>query len=237
MSVEIPSLLTMLESGMHFGHRVSRWHPKMKQYIFTARTGVHIIDLKQTAEKLKSAMDFLESSASKGEKVLLVGVKRQLKDTLKEKAESFGISYVSEKWVGGTVTNWTVIFRQIKKMQKMREEKEKGEWNKFTKKEQLILQEDLDRLNHQFGGLRALEKVPRAVFFFDMKESKNAVSECRGKGIATVALCDTNTNPDLVDYPIPANDDAIKSLNLVLALVCSAITRGKMSYEKAKEIK
>ncbi len=237
MSVEIPSLLTMLESGMHFGHRVSRWHPKMKQYIFTTRTGVHIIDLKRTAEKLKSALDFLESVTSKGEKVLLVGIKRQLKDKLKERAENGGISYVSEKWVGGTITNWTVIFRQIKKMQKMQEEKEKGEWNKFTKKEQLILQKNLDRLNHQFGGLRTLEKVPRAVFFFDMKESKNAVSECREKGIATVALCDTNTNPELVDYPIPANDDAIKSLDLVLALVCDAITHGKMSYEKGKDIK
>lgn len=232
MPVKMPSLLELLKSGVHFGHHTSKWHPNMKKYIFTERSDIHIIDLEKTIKQFQQALDFLEKTAEKGGKILLFGTKKQIASKIKEKAESIGMPYVIDKWVGGTLTNWSVIFRQIKKMKKMEEEKEKGDWEKYTKKEQIILRDKLDRLNKLFGGLRSLEKPPQAVFLVDMKEGKTAILECRKVDIPTVALCDTNADPSKVTYPIPANDDALKALNIMVDLIAEAVALGTAKFEK-----
>jgi small subunit ribosomal protein S2 len=227
MPIEIPSVEDLLKAGCHFGHRVSKWHPKMEPYIFTTRNTVHIINLEKTREALTTALEFLENVSAKGGTVLFVGTKTQAQEIIKKAAEATGMPYVLEKWIGGTITNFPVISRQIKKLKKMEEEKTKGEWVKYTKKEQLELDRELVRLKILFGGIAELTKLPDCLFIVDIKEEKTALREANRKGVPVAALVDTNTNPNLVTYPIPCNDDAIKSIELVVSLATSAILEGK----------
>lgn len=225
--VAIPSLVDMLKSGAHFGHKKSKRHPKMTPFIFTTKDEISIIDLEKTVEYLKRALEFVESTARAGGTILFVGVKNQGKDTIKEKALSCGMPYVHSRWLGGTLTNFLIIGKMIKKYKKYKESIEKGEFAKYTKKEQLDISREVEELDGLIGGIATLTKLPDAIFILDLRKDRTAHAEARRKKIPIVALCDTNTNPETVDYPIPANDDAAKSILMFVGLVADAVNQGR----------
>ncbi len=230
--ITLPSLMEMLKNGVHFGHQTSRWHPKMKPFIFTSRDGVHVIDLEQTQTQLNKAIDFIISETSKGGEVLFVGSKKQIKDIIKKGAIDSQSPYVAGKWVGGIFTNFKTVFKLIKKLEKLEKQKEKGEWDRYTKKEQLNLQKEYDSLLYKVGGIRKMSKLPSLIFVVDIKEEKTAINESRNMNIPIVAMCDTNVNPNKVNYPIPANDDAIRSVQLITDLIVQAVRLGKAEFAK-----
>ncbi len=220
---KLPSLEEMLNAGMHFGHRTSSWHPKMEPFIFTSRKGVHILDLSKTRESLKEALDFLNKLAGEGKVVLFVGTKNQASGPLRKLAEEVKMPYVTNKWIGGLLTNFPVVKKSIKKYNDLVREKESGKLEKYTKKEQLEFDREIERLEEKFGGVADLKKMPDALFVWDIKNEKIAVEEARSKNVPIIGVCDTNSNPDLVNYPIPCNDDATKTIKLVLDLVKQAV--------------
>jgi len=228
----LPSLLEMLKAGVHFGHQTSRWHPKMKPFIYTSRNDVHVINLEATQQLLERALTFLEQQTAAGGEVLFIGSKKQVKEIVKTAALAAQSPYVVEKWVGGTFTNFKTIFKLIKKLEKLEKQKEKGEWSRYTKKEQLDLEREFVTLQKKVGGIRQMSKLPAAVVVVDIKEEKTAIAEARKKSVPIVALCDSNVNPDLVDYPIPANDDAVRSVELIVNLASQAVKAGKEEYQK-----
>lgn len=225
--MKIPDILELLKAGAHFGHKKSKWHPSMEPHIFTERKGIHIVDLKQTINALEKAAEFVKKTVEGGGIVLFVGTKKQVKDIVKEAAIAAGMPYVVEKWVAGTITNWGIVKKQILKLKKKREEKEKGEWAKYTKKEQLILQSELEKLETIYGGIAELDKVPEVLFITDCKENKTAVREAMGKQIPIIALADTNADIRPITYPIQANDDAINSVKLIVSTIALAIQDAK----------
>lgn len=230
---EIPELLKMLKAGVHFGHRESKWHPKMAPFIFTSRGGVHIIDLEKTVESLKSALDLLRDVVAKGGTVLFVGTKKQAAPILEKYAKEVGMPYVSVRWLGGTLTNFKVIIGLVKKLQQYEEQESADDYEKkYTKKERHDFSVDKERLETMVGGLRGLEKLPDVVYIIDVKAEKTAVREAKRKGITTVAVCDTNVDPSDISYPIPANDDATKSIEMITGLVAEAVREGIASREQ-----
>ncbi len=224
---KLPTVEEMLKAGMHFGHRTSKWHPKMAPFIFGSKNGVHIIDLAKTRVELAKALDYLEKSAAEGKTILLVGTKTQVKDTLKNAALEAGSPYVSEGWLGGTVTNFSIIKKAIKKYKTLSEERSGGKLEKYTKKERLEFDREIARLEKKVGGLVNLNKQPDIIFIWDVKKEETALAEAKKKDISVVAVCDTNVNPRGVNYIIPANDDATKTIKLILELVSEAIKAGK----------
>ncbi len=217
----------LLESGVHFGHKTSRWHPKMAQYIHSKRQDSHIIDLTKTVEGLEKALPFLTEVVAKGKQVLLVGTKRQAQDLIKATAEEVGQSYVNERWLGGTLTNAATIGNQIKHLKLLEKRMDSGELtNRYSKLEVQRFQEEIDNLNLKYGGVKNLDGQPGAVFVVDVIADSNAVREANKLGIPVVALVDTNANPDNIDYVIPGNDDAIKGIQLILSYVKQAISEG-----------
>ena len=233
--MEIPSIEQMLKAGMHFGHRTSKWHPGMEPFIFTSRKGVHIIDLTKTQKKLEEALNYLKKIASENKQILLIGTKVQVKKPLKNVAEEVGMPYVAERWLGGFLTNFDVIRGLIKKYKDLTEKKQAGKLEKYTKKEQLNFDREITKLETSVGGLKNLTKVPDVIFIWDIKKEKTALTEAKKKNIPVVAVCDTNVNPKNVNYIIPANDDATKTIKLILNLVKEAIAEGKA--EGKKEVK
>ncbi|MDO8490027.1 MAG: 30S ribosomal protein S2 [bacterium] len=225
--VEMPSLVDMLKSGAHFGHKKSKRHPKMAPFIFTTKDAISIIDLEKTVEYLKTALEFVEGVARAGGTVLFVGVKNQGKEIIKEKALACGMPYVNSRWLGGTLTNFVIIGKMIKKYKKLKDSIEKGEFAKYTKKEQLDISREVDELEGLIGGISTLTKLPEAIFILDLKKDKTAFAEAMRKKVQIVALCDTNVNPENVQYPIPANDDAVKSITLFVSLLTDAVNQGK----------
>ncbi len=221
------ALLDMLKSGVHFGHQAKNWHPKMKQYIFTTRAGVHIIDLEKTAEQLGKAADFVSSVASKGGSILFVTTKRQAIPIVRKAAESVGMPVVTERWIGGTLTNFDNILGLIRRLQDLRRKREAGDFEKYTKRERLKKDEEIANLEKSVGGIEGLEKLPDAMFVIDIKKEKTAVREARKRKIPIVAVVDTNANPDLVEYAIPANDDATKSITLITEAIAAGVAEGK----------
>ena len=219
---EIP-LLDMLKSGVHFGHQKRRWHPKMKPYIHTSRSGIYIIDLEKTAEKLKEACDFISETVSTGGKILFVATKRQAQTIVQEAAREAGMLFVTERWIGGTLTNFENISKLIRRLKDLRSKKQKGELDKYTKREQLQFTEEIEYLEKLVGGIEQMEKLPQALFVVDVRKEKTAVREARKKKIPVIAMVDTNCNPDLIDYPIPANDDAIKAIKIIISAVLDSI--------------
>lgn len=217
----------MLEAGLHFGHRVSRCHPKMKPYLFGVRNTVHIIDLEKTAQKFEEALSFIQKLLSEGKVLMIVGTKIQAKELVKKMAEDCDLPYVSERWIGGTFTNFEVIKKRVDYFKDLEGKKAGGELEKYTKKEQIKLDKELDDLEAKFGGIKKLEKIPDAVFVLDMKKDKVAMIEARKKGIKTVAIADTNVDPDLADYSIPASDDAISSIRYVLDKLTEVVKKAK----------
>jgi small subunit ribosomal protein S2 len=224
---KLPSLSNMLAAGMHFGHRTNRWHPKMKQYIFGEKNGIYIIDLSISLKKLNEAIDFLASLIENNKTILFVGTKDQVKEPLKDLAVSLNHPYVSGKWLGGCLTNFSVIKKSVKKYQELLEKRETGKLEKYTKKEKLHFDREIKRLSDRVGGLTNLNSLPDALFIWDIKEEKTAIAEARKKNIPIVAICDTNVNPDLVNYPIPANDDSTKTIKLILESLKDSLLKVK----------
>lgn len=223
------TLESMLKSGVHFGHMRSRRHPKMDEYIYTTRNNINIIDLQKTLEKLQEAMKFLVSVQKEGKKVLFVGTKKQANDLIESLAVRLGAPYVVERWIGGTFTNFKVIRGRTKYLKESEEQMARGEFKKYTKFEQSKKTEELEKLEKRMGGIKEMTELPGAVFIADVKESSIVVQEARKLNIPVSGIVDTNTDPSQIDYPIPANDDAISSLRLLLACVGKALSDNTVS--------
>lgn len=223
----------LLEAGAHFGHKTERWHPKMAPYIHSKRGGTHIIDLTKTVAGLEDALAFLTKTAGEGKQILLVGTKRQAQDIVKKAAEATGMPYVTERWLGGMLTNWNTIGGRVKHLQDLENRMASGELaNKYNKLEVQRFQEEIDQMNVLYGGVKELHKKPGAVFVVDVVNDVNAVREANRIGVPIVAVVDTNSDPSQVTYPIPANDDAIKTIQLIVDYVQKAIETGKASAKK-----
>ena len=223
----LPSLTDMLKTGMHFGHQTSRWHPKMQEYIFGARSGVHIIDLEKTLVQLEDALAMVKDITSRGGVVLFVGTKSQAKSIVKKYSENCGMPCVTERWLGGTLTNFKQIKETIKRLKTLKDQRDKGELKKYTKKEQLLLEREIDEITAKLGGIENLARVPEALFVVDVRNEKTAIQEANFTNTKVIAMCDTNVNPKYVTKVIPANDDAVKSIELICSLVCDAVKEGK----------
>ena len=232
MAVKAPSVEELLKAGVHFGHNEARWHPKMEPYIYTTRGRTHIIHLEKTRELLEQAMGFVERVTSSGGAVLFLGTKRQAREIVLKHANECGAPFITEKWIGGLLTNWPIVSQKIKKLRKLKEQRERGELAKYTKREQLMFEREIEKLTGEVGGVEMLFKLPDALFIVDLKEEKTALKEANRMNIPIIAMVDTNVNPDTSEYPIPANDDAIKSLDLIIGSIASAVKEGKKKAEK-----
>ncbi len=228
----------LLAAGAHFGHKTERWHPKMAPYIHSKRNGTHIIDLTKTVVNLEEALSFIRKTASEGKQILLVGTKRQAQDIVKQTAEEIKMPYVTERWLGGMLTNWNTIGARVKHLQDLENRMASGELaNKYSKLEVQRFQEEIDQLNNIYGGIKELNKRPGAVFIVDINHDSNAVKEATKIGVATVALVDTNANPTPITYPIPSNDDAIKTIQLMLDYVKQAVIEGRAKAKASETTK
>lgn len=216
----------MLKAGVHFGHQSSHWHPKMAPYIYTIRNGVHIIDLKKTTTQLQVALDFLTATVAAGGDVLFVGTKTQAQPLVEKYAQLCEMPYIRGRWIGGVLTNFSIIKLVIKKYLTMTKDKQSGEWGKYTKKEQVELNKELARLESNVAGLKTMDKLPKALFVVDVRTEKTAIHEANNKEIPVVGVCDTNVNPSCIDYVIPANDDATRGIELMLQLASEAVMKG-----------
>lgn len=231
------TLKALLEAGCHFGHQSRRWNPKMKSYLYTERDGIHVFDLAKTKKGLEEAADFVRGIAAKGGEVLFLGTKRQAHAIVKEEAGKAKIPCVSERWLGGTITNWGQIKKSVDQLAEMIEKRKKGEYKKFTKKEQLLLDREIKRLEKFFGGLSSLKDLPEAIFIVDTKKEETAVREARRKKIPIAAIVDSNSDPSPVDYVIPANDDAVGSIKLIVSVLAEAVREGKEKFKKKSKTK
>jgi small subunit ribosomal protein S2 len=229
------SMKALLESGVHFGHRTNKWNPKMRPYIFTERNGIHIIDLQQTVKLLDDAFNFVRDSVSKGGTVLFVGTKRQAQETIQEEAERAGMPYVNQRWLGGTLTNWVTIQQRLVELTRLEKMKETGEVSLLTKKEGLMVDRDIERLNTRLSGVRNMKKLPDTIFVIDIDREATAVKEALTKEITVIALVDTNCDPTNVDYVIPSNDDAIRAIKLLVGRIADACIEGKAMRKDVEE--
>ncbi len=224
----------LLEAGAHFGHKTARWHPKMAPFIHSKRGGSHIIDLTKTVDGLEKALDFIAETTGAGKQVLFVATKRQAQDIVKELAESVKQPFVTERWLGGMLTNWPTISGRVKRLHDLEERMASGELNnKYSKLEVQRFQEEIDAMNTIYGGIKNMSAKPGAVFVFDIVSDSNALKEARKLGLPIVALVDTNADPTLVDYAIPCNDDAIKTIELIAEYLKQAVEAGKAKAAKA----
>lgn len=225
------SMRALLESGAHFGHQTKRWNPKMRPYIFTARNGIHIIDLQKTITGLTAAYQFIVETVAAGNKVLFVGTKKQAQETIAEEAARAGQFYVTQRWLGGTLTNFVTIRKRLRYLNDLEEQRARGEFNKLTKAEALKRDAEIEKLNKVFGGVKTMERLPGALFIVDPHKEDLAVKEANKVGIPIVAMVDTNCDPDLIDYVIPCNDDAIRSIRLIAAKIADAAIEGQNRRE------
>lgn len=223
----------MVQVGLHFGHRSSRVHPRMKPYLYGVRNGVHIIDLEKTIEKLKETLKFIQELISEGKVLLLIGTKIQIKDLVKTIAKDCSLPYVSERWLGGTFTNFEIIKKRIEYFKDLERKRKEGELEKYTKKERAKIDQELKNLQIKFGGIKDLARLPDAIFVLDMKENAIAIKEAKMMGIKVIGIADTNVDPTLVDYPIPANDDALSSVRYILEKVKETIIKARSCQKKS----
>jgi len=219
----------LLERGAHFGHQSKRWNPKMGQYLYGEEGGVHVFDLIKTKKLLEEALEFLKNAAEEKKSILFVGCKKQAQEKTREVAEATGSSYFTERWLGGTLTNFDQIKKSIKKLSDMKEKMTNGEYTSFTKKERLLIDREIARLERYFGGISKLEKVPDILVVIDTHKEESAIREANSKGIKIVGIVDSNADPEVINYPIPMNDDASKAVEYVLDLMKDAILEGKKS--------
>jgi small subunit ribosomal protein S2 len=213
----------LIEASAHFGHQSRRWNPKMSEYLYGEENGVHVFDLIQTQKALEEALAILTKAKKDGKRIVLVGCKKQVKDKVAEVAKASGVFFVNERWLGGTLTNFTQLKKSLTKLSEMKDKKAKGEYNAFTKKERLLIDREIDRLERFFGGLQGLTDRPELIFIIDIKKEKGTAREAKSLGIETIGIVDSNADPDLVDHVIPMNDDAVKALTYVLDLVGKAL--------------
>lgn len=233
--MSVVTMKALLESGVHFGHRTNKWNPKMRQYIFTERNGIHIIDLQQTVKLLDDSYNFIRDTAARGGTVLFVGTKRQAQDTIREQAERCGMPYVTERWLGGTITNWTTIQKRIFELERLERMRDNGEINLLTKKEGLMIEREIARLEKRLSGVRTMKRLPDILFVVDVNRENTAVHEANLKDIPVVALVDTNCDPQYVDYLIPSNDDAIRAIKLLVGKIADAVMEGRTIRGKEEE--
>ncbi|WP_246051326.1 30S ribosomal protein S2 [Balnearium lithotrophicum] len=224
----------LLEAGVHFGHQKERWNPKMKKFIFTERNGIHIIDLQKTLQYFEKAYDYVADLVANGGKLLFVCTKKQGQDIIKEEAERCGMFYVNKRWLGGTLTNFQTIRKSIYKLKMLKKMEEEGVFEQLPKKEAVKLRRKKEKLEKYIGGIENMNRIPDALFIVDVVREENAVREARKAGVPIVALVDTNADPDLIDYPIPANDDAIRAIRLLTSRIADAVLEGKMRREAIK---
>ncbi|MFB2897225.1 30S ribosomal protein S2 [Aerosakkonemataceae cyanobacterium BLCC-F50] len=223
----VVSLAQMMESGVHFGHQTRRWNPKMSPYIYTSRNGVHIIDLVQTAQLMEEAYTFMRTAAEQGKKFLFIGTKRQAAGIIAQEASRCGAYYVNQRWLGGMLTNWTTIKTRVERLKDLERREESGALDLLPKKEAAVLRREMEKLQKYLGGIKLMRKIPDVVLIVDQKREYNAVQECQKLGLTIVSLLDTNCDPDVVDIPIPANDDAIRSIKLIIGKLADAIYEGR----------
>ncbi len=213
----------LLQAGVHFGHQTRRWNPKMRKYIFTERNGIHIIDLRKTVDRLRAAENLARSKVLKGERILFVCTKPQLREIIEEEAERCGAFYVTERWLGGMLTNFQTIRQQIRRLKELERGQEENAFEFYTKKEQLLLDRERLKLDKYFSGVKDMSRVPAALFVVDAKRETIAVREANRLGIPVIAITDTNADPDVIDYPIPGNDDAIRAVTLIARAIADAV--------------
>lgn len=228
------SIEEMARAGLHFGHQTSRRHPKMEPYLSGVRNAVHIIDLEKTVEKLKEALSFIQDLISENKNLLLIGTKIQVKNLVKDTAKECGLPYVANRWLGGTFTNFETILKRIEHFKDLEKKKAEGGLEKYTKKERAKFDQQIHNLEIKFGGIKDLTRTPDAIFVLDMKKEALSIKEAKIKGIKVIAVADTNTDPTLADYPIPANDDAISSVRYILEKVKEVILSAKLKAQSAK---
>ena len=221
----------LLEAGVHFGHQTRRWNPKMKPFIFTARNDIHIIDLQQTVQRLTAAYQWTRTLAAEGGTILFVGTKKQAQESIADEAARCGAFYVNQRWLGGMLTNFATIQTRIKRLQELEARRERGDFDRLPKKESLKLDDEIEKLNRIFGGIKTMNRLPSAVYIVDPKTEHIAVAEARRLEIPIIAMVDTNCNPDEIDLPIPANDDAIRAIRLITGKIADAYTEGRQERE------
>lgn len=227
----VVSMKQLLEAGVHFGHQTRRWNPKMNEYIFTERNGIYIIDLQKTVRKLEQAYMFVREISEQGESVLFVGTKKQAGDSVKEEAIRAGAHYVNARWLGGMLTNFGTIRTRIDRLAQLRTMEEDGTFDKLTKKEVSKLTLEIEKLEKFLGGIKTMERLPGALFIVDPRKEKIAVAEARKLGIPVIAIVDTNCDPDVIDYVIPGNDDAIRAVKLISQVIGNAIIEGRQGVD------
>ena len=225
-------LKDLLDAGCHFGHQAQRWNPKMAPFLYGVRDGVHIFDLAKTKENLEKAAEFAKDTVAKGGKIIFVGTKRQAQAIVKEEAQKAKMPFITERWLGGIITNWDNIKKSIDKLKDLKTQKEAGELKKYTKKENILIDREIARLERFFGGLVDLKELPAALFVVDVKKEQAALREAAKKNIPVIAIVDSNSDPDMVDWVIPANDDAVGSIKLIVSLIAEAVKRGQQKDEK-----
>lgn len=224
--MSVIAMKELLEAGVHFGHRTRRWNPKMRPFIFTERSGIHIIDLQQTMQRINEYAEMVRNVSAKGGTILFVGTKRQAQATVKQEADRCNMPYINQRWLGGTLTNWVTIKQRIDYLLQMERRVDAGEFRTLSKKEQLGIQREIEKLNRRIGGLKTMRRLPDLIFIVDINTEDLAVMEANKLKIPTMAMVDTNSNPDLVDYVIPSNDDAIRAVKLIVSTIADAVEDG-----------
>ena len=230
----VVAMKQLLEAGVHFGHQTRRWDPRMAEYIFQARNGIHIIDLQKTSKKIDEAYEFLREQSEEGKTVLFVGTKKQAQDCMKEAAEKCGMYYVNQRWLGGMLTNFATIEKRIQRLNELEKMEEDGTFDVLPKKEVTLLKKEMDKLNKNLGGIKEMKEMPGVIFIVDPKKERNAILEARKLNIPTIGLIDTNCNPNDVDYAIPGNDDAIRAVKLIADCMANAVIEGRQG--EAQEV-
>jgi len=231
----VVTMKALLESGVHFGHRTNKWNPKMRSYIFTERNSIHIIDLQQTVKLLDEAYAFVRDNVANGGTVLFVGTKRQAQETIRDESERCGMPYVNERWLGGTITNWFTIQKRIFELERLERMRDSGQIDLLTKKEGLLIERDIERLDKRLHGIRTMKRLPDILFVVDVMREETAVHEANLKDIPVLAMVDTNCDPKNVDYVIPSNDDAIRAIKLIVGKMADAVMEGKAIRSKEVE--
>jgi len=231
---KVPTILELLEAGAHFGHQSSRWHPKMKPYIFGERNGVHIIDLEKTIEKLEEIQNFIKQVISRGGVILFLGTKKQVHEVIEREAKRCGMPYISNRWIGGYLTNFFSVIKLVKRYKDLVQKRDSGQLEKYTKKERLNFEKEIAKLESEIFGVKDLEKIPDAIFVWDVRKEKTAIAEAKSKKVPVIGICDTNVNPEEIEYVIPVNDDATKTIDLVIKYMADCVIDAKAESEKNK---
>ena len=229
------SMKQLLEAGVHFGHQTRRWNPKMAKYIFTERNGIHVIDLQQTVKMVDTAYEFVREAAANDAVILFVGTKKQAAEAVAEEATRAGQYYINHRWLGGTLTNWDTIQKRIARLKEIKQMEADGTFEVLPKKEVLKLKKEQDKLQKNLGGIKEMKKIPDAIFIIDPKKERICVQEAHALGIELIGICDTNCDPDELDYIIPGNDDAIRAVKLILSTMADAVIEAKQGTENTEE--